>query len=107
MHNQDILQIAAEWLQNGREIALATVVESWGSSPRPSGSRLLVDSEARFEGSVSGGCVEAEVITAAMEVIREQKPRLLEFGVSNETAWSLGLACGGRIKVYVEPVSGT
>ena len=101
---EDILQIAGTWLDEGRQVALATVIETWGSSPRPSGSQLVVDTEGHFEGSVSGGCVEAAVISAAREVMEEHRSRLLEFGVTNEMAWEVGLACGGKIQVYVEPL---
>ena len=105
MAEQDILDSAQNWLDEGRDIALATVVETWGSAPVPSGSQLVVDAQTNFIGSVSGGCVETAVIGEAQEVIRTGQPRLLEYGVSNEMAWEVGLACGGRIKVYVEPLS--
>ncbi|MBB3951363.1 XdhC family protein [Aureimonas jatrophae] len=98
----DVLEIAERWSAEGRRLALATVIETWGSAPRPSGSHLLVDSEANFEGSVSGGCVEGAVITEAIDVIETGAPRVLEFGVADETAWQVGLSCGGRIRVYVE-----
>ncbi len=101
----DVLAIAEAWRDAGREIALATVVETWGSAPRPVGSHLVVDAEGNFEGSVSGGCVEGAVVTEALDVIAAGKPRLLEFGVADDTAWRVGLSCGGRIKVYVERVS--
>lgn len=102
--SDDILSIADDWLNEGRQIALATVVQTWGSSPRPAGSQLVVDTEGNFKGSVSGGCVETAVIGEAMEAIKGQKPRMLEFGVSNEMAWEVGLACGGNVKIYVEPL---
>ena len=105
MADQDILITAQHWLDEGRDIALATVVETWGSAPVPSGSQLLVDAQTNFIGSVSGGCVETAVIGEAQEVIRTGQPRMLEYGVTNEMAWEVGLACGGRIKVYVEAVS--
>ena len=105
MADQDILNTAQHWLDEGRDIALATVVETWGSAPVPSGSLLLVDAQTNFIGSVSGGCVETAVIGEAQEVIRTGQPRMLEYGVTNEMAWEVGLACGGRIKVYVEAVS--
>ena len=105
MADQDILNTAQHWLDEGRDIALATVVETWGSAPVPSGSQLLVDAQTNFIGSVSGGCVETAVIGEAQEVIRTGQARLLEYGVTNEMAWEVGLACGGRIKVYVEAVS--
>ena len=98
----DVLAAAQAWRKAGREVALATVVETWGSAPRPVGSHLIVDAEGNFEGSVSGGCVEGAVVGEAMEVIADAKPRTLEFGVADETAWRVGLSCGGKIKVYVE-----
>ena len=104
MADQDILNTALDWLAEGREIALATVVETWGSAPVPGGSQLLVDGQTNFIGSVSGGCVETAVIGEAEEVIRTGQPRMLEYGVTDEMAWEVGLACGGRIKIYVEPV---
>ncbi len=98
----DPLTTAQAWKQAGRDVAIATVVETWGSAPRPTGSHLVIDSDGNFEGSVSGGCVEGAVITEALDVIGSGQPRMLEFGVADETAWQVGLSCGGRIKVYVE-----
>ena len=92
------------WRAEGRPAALATVVSTWGSSPRPEGSHLAVDADGCFVGSVSGGCIEGAVIEAAQEVMRSGTPRLLEFGVSAEQAGQVGLACGGRVRVFVEPV---
>ena len=100
----DILREAEAWRRAGRNVALATVVETWGSAPRPVGSHLVVDEAGNFLGSVSGGCVEGEVVTEAMDVIGEGSSRMLEFGVADETAWRVGLSCGGRIKVYVERI---
>jgi xanthine/CO dehydrogenase XdhC/CoxF family maturation factor len=100
----DALETAESWRAEGRELALATVVETWGSAPRPVGSHLVIDAEGRFEGSVSGGCVEGAVIAEAVEVIETGRPRMLEFGVADETAWRVGLSCGGKIRVYVERV---
>jgi xanthine/CO dehydrogenase XdhC/CoxF family maturation factor len=100
-----ILQQASDWLKSGRKVAIATVVETWGSAPQPIGSQLVIDHEGNFIGSVSGGCVEGAVVTEAIDVISSGKPKLLEFGVADETAWKVGLACGGRIGVYVEPVN--
>lgn len=99
---RDPLMIAEEWMKEGRDVAIATVVETWGSAPRPVGSHLVIDADGQFEGSVSGGCVEGAVIAEAAEVIADGKPGMLEFGVADETAWRVGLSCGGRIKVYVE-----
>jgi xanthine/CO dehydrogenase XdhC/CoxF family maturation factor len=103
--SRDPLDIAAAWNAEGRQIALATVIETWGSAPRQAGSRLVIDSDGNFEGSVSGGCVEGAVIAEALDVIASVKPRMLEFGVADETAWRVGLSCGGRIKVFVEPLA--
>ena len=102
--DEDILKAAEEWRKNGREVALATVVESWCSEPRPVGSLLVIFNEGNFLGSVSGGCVEGAVVTEAMDVIESGKPKMLEFGVADETAWKVGLSCGGTIRVYVEKV---
>jgi xanthine/CO dehydrogenase XdhC/CoxF family maturation factor len=106
MRDDDILTAAEQWRAEGREVAIATVVETWGSAPRPVGSHLAIDGEGRFLGSVSGGCVESAVVTEALDVIASGAPRTLEFGVADETAWRVGLSCGGRIKVYVERVEG-
>jgi xanthine/CO dehydrogenase XdhC/CoxF family maturation factor len=100
----DILRQAEAWKRAGKGVALATVVETWGSAPRPVGSHLVIDEEGNFLGSVSGGCVEGAVITEAVDVIEQGTPRTLEFGVADETAWKVGLSCGGRIRVYVERV---
>ena len=99
-----VLDYAALWLDEGRKVALATVVETWGSAPQPVGSQLVVDGDGNFMGAVSGGCVEASVITEALSVLDHGAPKILEFGVADETAWQAGLACGGRIKIYVEAV---
>jgi xanthine/CO dehydrogenase XdhC/CoxF family maturation factor len=101
---EDILAAAQDWRRAGRAVAIATVVETWGSAPRPVGSHLAVDGEGNFLGSVSGGCVEGAVVTEALEVIADGAPKMLEFGVADETAWRVGLSCGGRIRVYVERV---
>ena len=103
--DHSILQQAADWLKQGRKLAIATVVETWGSAPQPVGSQLVIDAEGNFMGSVSGGCVEGAVVTEAIDVIQSAKPKLLNFGVADETAWKVGLACGGRIGVYVEPLT--
>ncbi|QBR71175.1 XdhC/CoxI family protein [Beijerinckiaceae bacterium] len=100
----DILRKAQEWMEAGRAVALATVVETWGSAPRPVGSHLVIDSQENFLGSVSGGCVEGDVITEALDVIARGGLRMLEFGVADETAWRVGLSCGGRIKVLVQSI---
>jgi xanthine/CO dehydrogenase XdhC/CoxF family maturation factor len=99
-----ILDQAADWIGVGRKVAIATVIETWGSAPQPTGSQLAVDSDGNFIGSVSGGCVEGAVITEALDVIASGKGKVLAFGVADETAWEVGLACGGKIRVYVEPL---
>jgi xanthine/CO dehydrogenase XdhC/CoxF family maturation factor len=101
---EDVLETAAAWRAAGKGVALATVVSTWGSSPRPVGSQLAVDDRSNFVGSVSGGCVEGAVVQEALNVIKQGKARMLDFGVSDEQAWEVGLACGGHIRVYVEPV---
>lgn len=98
----DELNIAEQWIGEGKTVAIATVVETWGSAPRPVGAHLVIDGDGNFEGSVSGGCVEGAVVAEAMDVISSGKTRMLEFGVADETAWEVGLSCGGRIRVYVE-----
>lgn len=106
MHDSDqILNTAAEWHRAGRGVALATVVATWGSAPRPVGSKLAIDDSGRMSGSVSGGCVEGAVVQVALEIIRTGQPRLLDFGVSDEQAWEVGLACGGRVQVFVEQLA--
>lgn len=101
-----ILLEANAWLNEGRKVALATVIETWGSAPQPVGSQLVIDSEGNFEGSVSGGCVEGAVVSEALEVIGTGHAKVLTFGVADETAWEVGLACGGKIRVFVEPLLG-
>ena len=103
--DHSILEQAAQWLEQGRRLAIATVVETWGSAPQPVGSQLVIDSVGNFIGSVSGGCVEGAVVSEAQDIIGSGKPKLLQFGVADETAWEVGLACGGKIGVYVEPVN--
>ena len=102
--DNDILKAAEDWRKAGRSVALATVVETWGSAPRPVGANLVIDGEGNFLGSVSGGCVEGAVVTEALDVIDSGKPKMLEFGIADETAWKVGLSCGGTIRVFVEKV---
>jgi LAO/AO transport system kinase len=104
MREDDVLDQAFRWRSEGKGVALATVVSTWGSSPRPAGSHLAVDESGAMIGSVSGGCIEGAVVLEAQAAIKDGKPRLLEFGVSDDDAWAVGLACGGRIQVYVEPI---
>jgi xanthine/CO dehydrogenase XdhC/CoxF family maturation factor len=101
---EDVLAAAAEWRRAGRGVVIATVIETWGSAPRPVGAHLAIDDNGDFLGSVSGGCVEGAVVGEALETIADGQPKTLEFGVADETAWRVGLSCGGHIKVYVERV---
>jgi len=100
----DPLYRLAEWRSAGKATALATVVRTWGSSPRPAGSHMTINEEGDFSGSVSGGCIEGAVIEAALGVIKSGEPSQLEFGVTNDMAWEVGLACGGTVHVFVERV---
>ncbi len=103
-NDDDVLSEAALWREAGRDVALATVVKTWGSSPRPVGSHLAIDGDSNFVGSVSGGCIEGAVIHEALEVMQDGKPRVLKYGVTHEMAWEVGLACGGQVHVYVEKI---
>ena len=98
----EVLETALAWLEAGRKVALATVVETGGSSPRPVGSNLVVAEDGAFEGSVSGGCVEGAVVGAAQDVIASGESTVLDFGYTDAEAWDVGLACGGSIQVFVE-----
>lgn len=101
----NVLETAETWVAAGRKIALATVIETWGSAPQPVGSQLVVDADGNFEGAVSGGCVEGDVITAAQDMIATGGHTVLNYGIADETAWKVGLACGGKIRVLVEAVN--
>ena len=100
----DPLATAERWRGEGRGVAIATVITTWGSSPRPVGSQLVLDENGRFAGSVSGGCIEGAVIAQGIETIRDGRSCILDFGVSDEQAWEVGLTCGGKVQVYVERV---
>ena len=101
----DVLRVAQQWHANGHGVVLATVVETWGSAPRRVGSHLAIRDDQLFEGSVSGGCVEGDVIRSALAVLEDRCGRMLTYGVTNDQAWDVGLACGGRIRVWLEPLS--
>lgn len=101
-----IIPQALAWRAEGRSVALATVIQTWGSAPQPVGSQLVIDGQGNFLGSVSGDCVEGEVIAEAAEVLSTAKPKVLQFGVDDGTAWKVGLACGGTIRVFVERLEG-
>jgi xanthine/CO dehydrogenase XdhC/CoxF family maturation factor len=102
--SENVLEQAASWRAEGRAVALATVVDTWGSSPRPVGSQMAVDDRNNMVGSVSGGCIEGAVVMEAQAVMAGAAPKLLDFGITNEQAWDVGLACGGKLQVYVEAV---
>ena len=95
---------AAAWVNEGRSVVLATVVQTWGSAPRQPGSQMCIDDQGRFVGSVSGGCVEGAVIEEARSVMETGEPRLLTYGVTDEMAWEVGLACGGEVRIFVEAI---
>ena len=103
--SEDVLGQAARWRAAGESVAIATVTETWGSSPRPAGSQLAVTKSGRMAGSVSGGCIEGAVSDAAMQTLANGVPQLLDFGITDERAWEVGLACGGKLKVFVEKLS--
>ncbi|MBI1239388.1 MAG: XdhC family protein [Alphaproteobacteria bacterium] len=105
LNDDDVLEIAERWLKEGHSVALATVVRTWGSSPRQAGSQLAIREDSRFVGSVSGGCVEGAVVGEALDVIGLGEPRTLHFGVTDDEAWAVGLACGGEIDIFIEPVT--
>ena len=100
--HDEVLDRASAWKAEGKGVALATVISTWGSAPRPVGSQLAVEDQGAFVGSVSGGCIEGAVVEEALAAIADGEPRLLEFGVTNSQAWEVGLACGGKVRVFVE-----
>ena len=104
--DEKILEEAHDWVKANQKVVLATVIQTWGSSPRPTGSRMVVNENGDFSGSVSGGCVESAVVRECIRIIKENKTfKKIEFKVSNESAWEVGLACGGEIAVYLEQVN--
>ena len=104
--DEKILEEANDWIKANQKVVLATVIQTWGSSPRPTGSRMIVNEKGDFSGSVSGGCVEAAVVRECLGLLKEKKLfKKIEFKVSNESAWEVGLACGGEIAVYLEHIN--
>jgi len=101
---RDILDNLITWSQQGKPLAIATVIQTWGSSPRPVGANLALTADGEMAGSVSGGCVEGAVLEAGIAVLKSARPQLLHFGVADETAWEVGLSCGGTIEVFVRPL---
>ena len=104
--DEKILEEAKDWLTAKRNVVLATVIQTWGSSPRPTGSRMIINDKGDFSGSVSGGCVETAVVRECMGLLKEKKLfKKIEFKVSNESAWEVGLACGGEIAIFLEQIN--
>ena len=104
--DEKILDEAKDWLVAKRNVVLATVIQTWGSSPRPVGSRMIINDKGDFSGSVSGGCVETAVVRECLGLFTEKKPfKKIEFKVSNESAWEVGLACGGEIAIFLEQIN--
>ena len=104
--DEKILDEARDWLEAKRNVILATVIQTWGSSPRPIGSRMIVNDKGDFSGSVSGGCVETAVVRECLGLLKEKNPlKKIEFKVSNESAWEVGLACGGEIAIFLEQIN--
>ena len=103
--NADTLTIAERWLDEGKSVALATVVDTWSSAPLPIGSQMVIDADGAVHGSISGGCVESQVIADAIETLQSGQAKLLEFGVTDDAARGVGLACGGRMTIYLERIS--
>jgi xanthine/CO dehydrogenase XdhC/CoxF family maturation factor len=100
---RDILPTVRAWQEQGKTVALATVVKAWGSSPRPLGAKMAISSAGEMAGSVSGGCVEGAVVEEALAVLATGETKLVEYGVSDDLAWSVGLSCGGKLEVFIEP----
>ena len=103
--DEKILEEAKDWITANQKVVIATVIQTWGSSPRQGGSRMNINENGDFSGSVSGGCVESAVVRECIRIIKDNKPfKKIEFKVSNERAWEVGLACGGEITVYLEQI---
>ena len=103
--DEKILDEAQDWINANQKVVLATVIQTWGSSPRQVGSRMIVNEKGDFSGSVSGGCVESAVVSECLSLIKDNKTcKKIDFKVSNESAWEVGLACGGEIAVYIEQI---
>ena len=104
--DETILEKANSWIKLNQKVVLATVIQTWGSSPRQIGSRMIVNENGDFSGSVSGGCVESNVISECLELIKNNNSyKKIDFKVSNENAWDVGLACGGEISIYIEQIN--
>jgi len=104
--DEKILEEANDWINASQKVVLATVIQTWGSSPRPAGSKMIINENGDFSGSVSGGCVESAVVRESMDLLKDNKEfKKIEFRVSDESAWEIGLACGGEIAVYLEKIN--
>ena len=104
--DEKILDEAQDWLAAKQMVVLATVIETWGSSPRQVGSRMIVNNSGDFSGSVSGGCVETAVVRECLDLLKKKKPfKKIEFKISDESAWEVGLACGGEIAIFLEQIN--
>ena len=104
--DEKILEEANDWIKTNQKVVLATVIQTWGSSPRPTGSRMIVNEKGDFSGSVSGGCVETAVVRECLGLLKEKNSfKKIEFKVSNESAWEVGLACGGEIAIFLEQIN--
>src|SRR2546422_417375 len=101
---REVLQELNEWTRDGEDIAIATVIETWGSSPRPLGSKMLVTRSGKMAGSVSNGCIEGAVFEEGQKVLKSGTPKIAAFGVADDVAFEVGLACGGHIEVFVQPL---
>ena len=103
--SNDPIENAVNWLDQGHKVAIATVVKTWGSAPRKAGSQLAIRDDGLMVGSVSGGCVEGDVVENALEIINKPNSvKLLQYGITNDTAWEVGLACGGDIKIRIDSI---
>jgi len=101
-----ILEEAISWIESNQQVALATVIKTWGSSPFQVGSKMIINEKGNFLGSVSGGCVETSVITECLELIKNKNSfKKIDFKVSDENAWDVGLACGGEMTVFIEQIN--
>ena len=104
--DEKVLEEAQDWLETNKKIVLATVIQTWGSSPRPTGSRMIINEKGDFSGSVSGGCVESTVVRESINLIKENKNfKKIEFKISDKSAWDVGLACGGEIAIFLEQIN--
>ena len=104
--NNTILEEAISWIESGQQVALATVVHTWGSSPFQIGSKMIINDKGNFLGSISGGCVETSVISECLELIKNKNSfKKIDFKISDENAWEVGLACGGEMIVFIEQIN--